>query len=145
MTYQISGRRKKNRTPSNDHFINPSGSSAQLSSCRLTRPLLLLVLRPTLFGWVRRIAGVEALIEIVDDVVKVFKADGDPDHVFRDAGVDLFLVGKLFVRGGPRMDGQGLGVSDTVKRGCHEFGRDVLLRPDQSRDGEDRGLTWRGC
>lgn len=66
----------------------------------------------------RSTSGLEGLFEISDDVVDVFGADGDTDRVFGDARVELFLVGELFVRGGPWVDGEGFGVADAVCGMC---------------------------
>ena len=45
----------------------------------------------------------------------MFGADGDADEIFCDAGVDPLGFGKLFVRCGPGVDGEGFGVADTEK------------------------------
>lgn len=83
----------------------------------------------------RRRGGLEGLLEIGDDVVDVFRADGNTDQVLADAGSLLLLVAELLVGGGPGaagwlaklpvfsglsstrgsvhlLDGQGLGVAD---------------------------------
>ena len=63
--------------------------------------LLLLPLRLRL----RSLALLKALLEIRNDIIDMFGADGDADEVFRDAGVDALGFGELFVGGGPGVDG----------------------------------------
>ena len=52
----------------------------------------------------------------MDDVVNVFGADADADHVRGDARVLLLLVRQLLVGGAPGVDGEGLGVADAATR-----------------------------
>lgn len=53
----------------------------------------------------RSLTRLEALLEISNDIIDMFGADGNTDEVFCDAGVDALGFGKLFVRCGPGMDG----------------------------------------
>ena len=50
---------------------------------------------------VKRLRGdlhlVESLVEVVNDVLDVLDADGDANHVRRDAGRDLLLLSQLLV------------------------------------------------
>lgn len=62
-------------------------------------------------------AGSERLREIGNDVVNVFRADGDTDSVVSDTGILTFLLGELFVSSGPGVDCEGLGVTDAVHNG----------------------------
>ena len=82
----------------------------------------------------RSLTRFEALLEISNDIIDVFGADGDADEIFGDAGVDTLGFGKLFVRGGPGVDGEGFGVTDTV-------GWELLV---VEAWGMERGRTWRG-
>lgn len=78
------------------------GSPTQFSiSLRRACLLRIVCVPPTLF---RRITRLEALIEIVDDIVDMFQSDGDTDQVLGYAGIDLLLVFELFVGCGPGVD-----------------------------------------
>ena len=56
-------------------------------------------------GRLRSLAGLEALLEISNDIIDMFGADGDADEVFSDAGVDALGFGELFVGCGPGVNG----------------------------------------
>ena len=63
----------------------------------------------------RSLTSFKALFEISNDIIDMFGADGDADEILGDAGVDALGFGKLFVRCGPGVDGEGFGVADTVR------------------------------
>ena len=54
------------------------------------------------------------LLKVCDYVIDVLCSHRYPNEIFRDAAISLFLVAELFVRGGPRVDRQGLRVANTV-------------------------------
>ena len=56
-------------------------------------------------GRLRSLTRLEALLEISNDIIDMFGADGDADEVFCDAGVDALGFGELFVGCGPGVDG----------------------------------------
>ena len=56
-------------------------------------------------GRLRSLTRLEALLEIGNDIIDMFGADGDADEVFGDAGVDALGFGELFVGCGPGVDG----------------------------------------
>lgn len=56
----------------------------------------------------------ERLLKVGDNVVDVFGADRDTDSVLGDARIEALLLRKLLVCRGPGVDGEGLGVTDTV-------------------------------
>ncbi len=53
----------------------------------------------------RGLTRLEALLEIGNDIIDMFGADGDADEVFCDAGVDALGFRELFVGCGPGVDG----------------------------------------
>lgn len=59
----------------------------------------------------------ERLLKVCNDVVDMLRADRDTDQVFCNTAVILLIVAQLFVSGGPRVDCEGLGVTDAVL-GC---------------------------
>ena len=67
--------------------------------------------------WLCSLARLEALLEISNDIIDVFGADGDADEIFGDAGVSALGFGELFVGCGPGVDGEGFGVADAGKEG----------------------------
>lgn len=58
-------------------------------------------------------ASSKRLLEIGDDVVDMLSAHGDTDGVLRGAGSIALILRELLVGCGPRVDGEGLGVTDT--------------------------------
>lgn len=56
--------------------------------------------------------GHKGLLEVEDDVFDVFEAETDADEVRGDAAFDLLFVGELLVRGDPRVDDEGFGITD---------------------------------
>jgi len=67
----------------------------------------------------------EGLLEVMDYIVNMLVADGNTNEVFGDSTVPPFLLRKLLVCRGPRMDGQRFGVTDTVRgNGRYQYGRD---------------------
>lgn len=60
--------------------------------------------------------GGETLLKVVNDIVDMFNADRDSDHVFGYARVQSLLFAELLVGSGPRMNGKGLRVTDTATR-----------------------------
>lgn len=53
----------------------------------------------------------ERLVEVGDDVVHVLYAHGEPDEVLGEVGGPELLGSQLGVRGGRRMDDEGLGIA----------------------------------
>lgn len=58
----------------------------------------------------------KGLLKVVENVINVLGADGNPDEVFGDTAIGLFFIRELLVCGGPRVDGQRFGVTDAVKQ-----------------------------
>ena len=56
-------------------------------------------------GRLRSLTCLEALLEISNDIIDMFGADGDADEVVCDAGVNALGFGELFVGCGPGVDG----------------------------------------
>ena len=52
----------------------------------------------------RRLARLERLLEIMNDVIDMFRTDRDTDQVLGDATVLFLAVGELLVRCGPGVD-----------------------------------------
>lgn len=96
-------------------------TTAATASCSTLQPnlmihcnILLGMRRQGLLVCARGTRRLEGLVKVGDDIVNVFRPDGDADQILGDAGGETFVFGELFVRGGPRVDGEGFGVSDTV-------------------------------
>ena len=64
------------------------------------------------------VGGGDGLVEVGEDVADVLGADGEANHLGRDAGVGLLLDGELRVGGGGGMDDEGFGVADVGDMGC---------------------------
>src|SRR5882724_1400519 len=70
--------------------------------------------QPRLIGRQHSVVGsrrVEGLIEVADDVVDVFDADAEADHLGSHPGLALLLQRHLSMGGRGRVAGQGLGVA----------------------------------
>ena len=94
---------------------------------------------------VKRLRGdlhlVESLVEVVNDVLDVLDADGDANHVRRDAGRDLLLLSQLLVRGRGWVDDQRLRVAHIGQVAGELDALDELLAAVTSAldaEGEDR-------
>lgn len=98
--------------PSSNHLRRPLQPRPPI---RIPPNLHILLLSLLLRLRLRSLTSFKALLEISNDIINVFGADGDADEIFGDAGVDALGFGKLFVRCGPGVDGQGFGVADTGK------------------------------
>lgn len=73
----------------------------------------------------------------MDDVLDVFEAERDADHVGGDAAADLLLVGDLLVGGAPGVDDEGLCVADVGEvRAQLEVVDDGSDLVDVARDAE---------
>jgi len=59
-------------------------------------------------------AGFEALLKVVDDIINMFNANRDSNHVLGDTWVKTFLFRELLVCRGPRVDGESLCITDTT-------------------------------
>lgn len=65
----------------------------------------------------------------MDYIVNMLVADGNTNEVFSDSTVPPFLLRKLLVCRGPRMDGQRFGVTDTMNvNGRYQYGRESKYR-----------------
>lgn len=58
------------------------------------------------------------LLEIKDDVLDVFEAEGDTDQVGGDAAFDLLFVWQLLVGGDPWVDDESFGIADVGEVGA---------------------------
>ena len=73
----------------------------------------------------RLLAGLlQCLLDVVQDVIDMLQADGEPDEVGCHPRGQLFLRRKLLVRRGGRMDRQRLGIPHIGKMGDQSKGVD---------------------
>src|SRR6187551_239968 len=65
----------------------------------------------------------ERVVEVPQDVVEGFEADGEPDHLGQNARCALLVLVELPVRRRCRMDDQRFGVADVgeVRKELHRF------------------------
>lgn len=108
-------------SPATTTTTSSPATTAATASCSTLQPnlmihcnILLGMRRQGLLVCARGTRRLEGLVKVGDDIVNVFRPDGDADQILGDAGGETFVFGELFVRGGPRVDGEGFGVSDTV-------------------------------
>ena len=88
----------------------------------------------------------ECLIEILDDIVHIFRTDRQTDRVRTDALIGQFFFGALAVGRGRRMDDQGLHVCDVCQQGEQFQIVDELLcglRITLDLKGKDRAAAVR--
>src|SRR5215204_7653073 len=71
--------------------------------------------------------GREGLVEIVDDVLNILDADGQPHNPRQDAGVDELLLGELRVRRRGGVDDERLRVADVGEVAREVYRLDELL------------------
>lgn len=60
------------------------------------------------------IARLKALLEIVDNIVNVLETNRNTDKIFCHSRINLFLVAKLLVGGGPWMNGKSFCITNTT-------------------------------
>ena len=65
------------------------------------------------FGF-RGFARGKGLLEVLNDIVDVLRPHGYADQIFSDTATSLLLVAQLLMRGRPRVDGQGFGVTNAM-------------------------------